>query len=106
VSPDAWASIITGFFAIVVVIVSATLPRLLKQGRDIKEVKEQVKNSHGTNLRDDLDALRYEVRGGFSRVFEHMGEVRTDLLAERAERLRLADLLTDKVRDDRESPQR
>lgn len=92
-SPEVWAALVTGVFLVLVTIITATLPRLLRQGRDIAEVKDQVKNSHGTNLRDDLDALRYEMRGGFARVFEHMGEVRTDLLAERAERLRLAELL-------------
>lgn len=87
-------ALVSGAFLLLTTMVTVMVPKLWRQSRDIAEVKDQVQNSHGTNLRDDLDALRYEMRGGFARVFEHMGEVRTDLLAERAERLRLADLLT------------
>lgn len=92
-SDEVLAALISGMFLLLVAITSILLPRLFRQGRDIAEVKFQVKNSHRTNLRDDLDALRHEMRGGFARVFEHMGEVRTDLLAERAARQQLADVI-------------
>lgn len=101
-SPEVLAALVSGIFLLLVAVVSILLPRLLRQGRDIAEVKYQVKNSHRTNLRDDLDALRQEMRGGFSRVFEHMGEVRTDLLAERAARLHLAELIAAKKETDSE----
>ena len=71
-SPEIWAALVSGFFLLLVAIVSILLPKLLSQGRDIREVKHQVKNSHGTNLRDDLDALRMEVRAGFHQVHVRM----------------------------------
>lgn len=71
-SPEVWAALVSGFFLLLVAVVSIVLPKLLAQGRDIKEVKHQVKNSHGTNLRDDIDALRYEVRGGFHEIHSRL----------------------------------
>lgn len=38
-------------------ILAATLPMLLRGRRDIRHVKEQVTNSHTTNLRDDITAI-------------------------------------------------
>lgn len=66
------ATIISGIFALLVAVVSIALPKFLAQGRDLAEVKYQVKNSHGTNLRDDIDALRYEMRHGFHQVHERL----------------------------------
>ena len=34
------------------------IPKLHKNTASLHEVKEQVRNSHGTNLRDDLDFIR------------------------------------------------
>ena len=71
-TPEIWAAIVSGFFLLLVAAVTIVLPKVLAQGRDIREVKHQVKNSHGTNLRDDLDALRMEVRAGFHQVHVRM----------------------------------
>lgn len=42
-------------------ILAATLPMLLRGRRDIRHVKEQVTNSHTTNLRDDISAIAARV---------------------------------------------
>ncbi|QIS16507.1 DUF2746 domain-containing protein [Nocardia arthritidis] len=47
-----------------------------KHGEDLKEVKEQVTNSHNSNLRDDLDEIAKEVRGVRQDIAELRAEVR------------------------------
>jgi hypothetical protein len=61
-------ALVSGVFLTLASVITVALPRLLAQGRDIREVRTQVQNSHGTNLRDDLDALRLEMRHGFGTV--------------------------------------
>lgn len=65
-------SLVSGVFLVLATVITVALPRLLAQGRDIAEVKDQVQNSHKTNLRDDLDALRIELRHGFGEVHERL----------------------------------
>ncbi|WP_194521982.1 DUF2746 domain-containing protein [Cellulosimicrobium sp. JZ28] len=43
---------------------------------DAREARDQTANTHDTNLRDDLDAFRNEVRRGFEDVSSEQGEVR------------------------------
>ena len=63
------AAIATAFAATVAAVASVVVALInRKQSRALAEVKHQVKNSHGTNLRDDLD----KVIGG-------LGEVKDDL---------------------------
>jgi hypothetical protein len=69
------AAIVTGVFLLLVTVISIALPRLLAQGRDIAAVKDQVQNSHKTNLRDDLDALRIEIRHEFTQVHDRLGRL-------------------------------
>lgn len=45
------------------------------------EIKYELKNSHETNLRDDLDEMREEIRRGFTSLFEDMRIERRDRLA-------------------------
>jgi len=58
VSGEVATAIITGLASVLVAVVTVPLPRLLRQGKHLAEVKEQVANAHGTNLRDDLDFIR------------------------------------------------
>lgn len=60
--PDApwWANAVVLLIAVIVPpVVShyATRAKLSTTAQDVKEVKEQVKNSHSSNLRNDLDKL-------------------------------------------------
>lgn len=59
-----------------------------RQGRRLNEVHDQVKNTHTTNLREDLDQLHVEVSG-----------LREDLRLEREERLQLAHILIGGTQD-------
>lgn len=74
-SPDVMAAFVTGIFGLLAAVAMVALPKVLAQARDIAEVKDQVKNSHGTNLRDDLDSLRKEVRHGFSEVHARLNNL-------------------------------
>lgn len=94
-SADVLAAVVSGTFLVLATVLTIALPRLIAQGRDLREVKNQVKNSHGTNLRDDLDALRYEMRYGFGLVFERLHKLESD---GRQERGRVAERETE---DDR-----
>lgn len=65
-----------------------------KQGNDLKAVKDQVKNGHGTNLRDDIDELRDLLRDGLgdlrrdvAGIRQDIGGIRGELRAERQERI-------------------
>lgn len=51
--------------------------RLDKLHAKTEVVRDQVQNSHGTNLRDDLDGIRGEMREGFRSI-----EDRQDLAAQ------------------------
>lgn len=75
----AGASIIVAVIGFITVI----LPKMLKHGEDLSEVKEQVRNSHPTNLRDDLDFIR-----------DVLLETRTDVAWIRREQLDQARRLT------------
>lgn len=88
--PTVLTAIVTGIFSLIGVVVVEMFRR---QRRVLHEVRSQVKNSHSTNLRDDLD----ELRDGLGRVLasserqEHsLNGIRTDLRVEREERLALA----------------
>lgn len=48
-------AVVAGLFGLLSIIAQQLLARAKK---DMAEVKEQVSNSHGTNLRDDLDFIR------------------------------------------------
>lgn len=49
---------IVGAFSVVTV---AFVQRSGAMARDVRETREQVQNSHGTNLRDDLDAMHHTI---------------------------------------------
>lgn len=56
-SDAAILTLVTGGLGAVSTVMAATLPVLLRGRRDIKHVKDQVTNSHATNLRDDITAI-------------------------------------------------
>jgi len=58
---------------------------------DVAAVRYQAENNHGpggkdVNLRDQLDEIQSEMRGGFRRIDHELGEMRRDLSDERADR--------------------
>lgn len=56
-----------------------------RQHNAVREVRAQVKNSHSTNLRDDID----RVLRALERQEGALGGIRTDMRVEREERLTL-----------------
>lgn len=83
------AAIITGGFGVII----AYVGRVEKHA---KAAVDQVKNSHTTNLRDDMDAMHADIRGVLDRQtrvmtlqLEHSSQIaglRADLLAEQRDR--------------------
>lgn len=73
--------------------VSAILVALINKhdavAKDIKITKEQVQNSHSTNLRDDIDGLHADVR----LVLRSVETLREELYQERKERIKADDVL-------------
>lgn len=88
-SPEVQVALVSGVFLLLAALVSAVVPHLRRQSKDLAEVKHQVKNSHGTNLRDDLDLIRDEMRRGFHWLHE-------EIALERRERVDLAERLEKK----------
>jgi hypothetical protein len=94
--PSVQAAIVTGGVTLLVALVSIAGEMVRRQGKVLHHVKEQVANSHTTNLRDDLD----RVIGGLERVLENqdmhdgllkahgyeLGYLRKDMQQERRER--------------------
>lgn len=54
-------AVVQGAAAVLASAVAVGIPLLWRElrrvGRDVAQAREQVKNDHGTNLRDDLDGL-------------------------------------------------
>lgn len=80
---------VTGMFGLVAVL----LPHLLRQNRKLNDVHEQVANSHQSNLRDDIDVIRNELRQGFGQMNYRLNLLHADLAHERQERIDLAERL-------------
>ncbi|AKY03709.1 hypothetical protein AVT26_gp27 [Streptomyces phage Lannister] len=88
-------------------LIGAVVEMLRRQHNAIEEVREnareardQVANTHSTNLRDDLDDLHEDVREVLrvlQRHTEEIGGLRDDLRQERRERLAVSDRLDDHI---------
>jgi hypothetical protein len=101
VSVEVQVALVSAFGAIGVAVVGLIGSRMAKHGRqiasgaaNIEAVREQVQNSHKTNLRDDIDSLRDEMRQGFRLVHEAVHDVRVGLTWEARERQDLEQKLT------------
>lgn len=84
---DVTVAIITAIGALLAALVVELIRRHSTVASDVRATKEQVQNSHATNLRDDLDDLHNDVR----LVLKALEGVRDDLHVERVERQSLAD---------------
>ncbi|MET8111171.1 DUF2746 domain-containing protein [Streptomyces prasinus] len=94
-----------GTVAVAVVGVFAELLR--RQNATLSEVRDQVSNTHDTNLRDDLDAVMFRI----DRVIDNQGRhgealerhsdditaLRVEIAHERRERLSVEDRLDDHI---------
>lgn len=79
-------ALITAGLAAVAAVGVELLRRNREAAADIAATREQVQNSHTTNLRDDIDSLHDDVRT----ILSELSAARTDLRVEREERLALA----------------
>jgi len=82
-APEVLVAFITSGFGLVGVLAGYIVPNMFKQRRLMSEVREQVANSHSTNLRDDLD----HVRDLLYKVIDGQAQFREDLAIERRERI-------------------
>lgn len=76
-------ALVTGVFGLLAVLV----PHLLRQNKKLNAVHEQVTNSHQSNLRDDIDGIRNEMRHGFGQLHFRLNLLQNDLAWERQERI-------------------
>lgn len=97
--PTVQTAIVGGVFGLLALLLDR------RRGRDIKAVaehasaaREQVQNSHSTNLRDDLDKVLDGIetlKQGQTQHSSEIGGLRADLRQERIERLDVARRLDD-----------
>jgi uncharacterized membrane protein len=83
------SAVVTATGTIIVALVGVALELLRRSHQRLGEVKEQVQNSHGTNLRDDLDQVVATVSRIESAQTLNTGaitELRAELRHERVER--------------------
>lgn len=92
-TPDLGVAVVSTLGTVVVAVLGLLAEALRRHYRVIselrentREAREQVKNSHGTNLRDDIDDLHVDVR----QILTEMGRFRDDLALEREERLEVS----------------
>lgn len=90
------AALVSGIFLVLVAIVSL-VPQLVRQHKDVREIKDQVSNSHNTNMRDDIDLLHRSVTWGFQAVHHRLDSVQSDIDDEKQARLQLARELADRL---------
>ncbi|MFY1620031.1 DUF2746 domain-containing protein [Micromonospora sp. WMMD736] len=85
--PIVQAAIVSGGFGLATIAVSQVMQR--RQGRHLNQIRDQVANSHETNLRDDVDRVLEGVETLVQGQRQHSREIaglREDLRVERMER--------------------
>lgn len=77
---DNWLDLVGNAWIGLVLIVAAAVPSIFahRNQRGINEVRDQVKNAHRTNLRDDVDRAVY----GVERLAVEVRSLRTELADE------------------------
>jgi len=97
VEPSVQVAIITGICTVLVALIGVAVELLRRQHKALGAVAHQVQNTHGTNLRDDVDTLLHGVDQLLNGQAHHdellrehaadIGGLREELRHERAERL-------------------
>lgn len=95
-NPDNWLDVIAymviGLPALIAALAtwyqqSEYRQRFSKHEASQQLVLDEVKNSHKTNLRDDIDALGVAIDKGFAEVHTQINGLRAELRTERVERI-------------------
>ncbi|MFD7259311.1 DUF2746 domain-containing protein [Streptomyces sp. NPDC059874] len=105
--PSVQVALVTAGSAIAVAFVGVAAEFMRRQAHALGEVREhvqeardQVANTHSTNLRDDLDAVAHRIDRVLALQVRHSEDIaalRTDIAHERRERLAVAERLDDHV---------
>ncbi|AWY07591.1 membrane protein [Streptomyces phage Yosif] len=103
VEPSTQVAVITTGGTVVVALIGALVEFMRRQHNAINDIREhaaeardQVANTHSTNLRDDLDDLHSDVRQVLDVLRQHGSEIsgiRAEIRQEREERLAVSDRL-------------
>ncbi|MFE7463113.1 DUF2746 domain-containing protein [Streptomyces sp. NPDC057499] len=103
--PTVQVSVVTASSTVAVAMVGVVVELLRRQSNAINEVREhaaeardQVANTHSTNLRDDLDSVAHRIDRVLAfqeRHGEEIAGLRSDIAHERRERLAVAERLDD-----------
>lgn len=103
IDPSVQVALVTGAFGLMIALISICGELIRRQNKALGEVRqdsaaarEQVQNSHTTNLRDDLDLLHDDVKSVLEMVRAHgyeLGHLRRDVQQEQRERLAVAERL-------------
>ncbi|ALF00897.1 minor tail protein [Mycobacterium phage Serenity] len=90
-NPDSWMDVIAlailAAFSFAGVVAPIMLTSHRKHGKELGVIKEQVANSHSTNLRDDIDEINRIIREGFAETRRDISGIREDIRVERLERI-------------------
>ncbi|WJN62569.1 tail needle protein [Streptomyces phage phiScoe1] len=103
--PSVQVALVTAGSTVTVALVGVVVELLRRQANAINEVREhaleardQVANTHSTNLRDDLDAVAHRIDRVLALQEQHgtdIAALRSDIAHERRERLAVAERLDD-----------
>lgn len=105
--PGVQVALVTAGGAVAVAAVGVLAEFMRRQNATLSEVRDQVSNTHDTNLRDDLDSLMHRIdrvidgqeRHGeaLDRHGRELSHVREEIAHERRERLSVEERLDDHI---------
>lgn len=96
--PTVQVSLVSAGGAVLVALVGVVVELLRRQAGTLSEVRDQVANTHSTNLRDDLDSVMHRIDRVIDAQEAHgreLAALRQDIAHERRERLAVAERLDD-----------
>ncbi|MFJ1932613.1 DUF2746 domain-containing protein [Kitasatospora sp. NPDC088160] len=96
IEPAVQVALVSAGGAITAALAGVLVELVRRQSSTVAEVREQVANSHGTNLRDDVDHVidRLDlVLDGQQRHSAELADLRREIAHERTERLAVAERL-------------
>ncbi|MET9861952.1 DUF2746 domain-containing protein [Streptomyces smyrnaeus] len=96
----AGGTVVVGLIGIVAEFMRRQSNALTEVRENTAEARDQVSNTHTTNLRDDMDRMHEDVREVLSVLSQHgteIREIRSEIRQERRERLSVSERLDDHV---------
>lgn len=96
IDPSVQVAIVSVLGTLIVTFGPKVARNLNERARQLGEVHEQVKNTHTTNFREDLDQVRDLVIAGFKKVDARIDGIHDEIRQERAERFAADQARSDK----------